>query len=202
MPSFDLDNNEEAGVTWVLQIELVFLALATAGAALVAMIWLERRQRRAPVSVFAEDTSATVFLFDGETLIDSTPGARALLAAIPAQGTPWARLMGWLTPHFAELEPRLLRLALDGALTMTAAPANGQALHLQAELRGGLTRVVLTDPSHQIAPGGQDMMAMRAMEEEIALLRETAARSSALIWKERANGDVIWANNAYMLRAS
>ncbi|MCW1918879.1 PAS-domain containing protein [Rhodobacter sp. KR11] len=187
-------------MTWIVQLELVVLALVTAGAALLALLWIERRHRRAPVSVFAEDTSATVFLFDGDTMIDSTPGARALLAAIPAQGPTWTRLMTYLTPHFSELEARLLRLSVDGALTLTS--DSGNALVLQAELRGGLTRVVLTDPSHQVPHGGQDMMAMRAMEEEISLLRDTAARAPTLIWKERANGDVIWANSAYMLKAS
>lgn len=187
---------------WLLQAELLLLALATAGIVLGAIVWMERRHRRAPVSVFAEDTSATVFLFDGEAMIDSTPGARALLAAIPAQGSPWTRLLTYLTPHFAELEARLLRLPVDGSLTMTSAPEKGNALMLQAELRGGLTRVVLTDPSHQVPAGGQDMMALRAMEEEISLLRDTAARTPVLMWKERSNGDVIWANQAYMLRAS
>ena len=187
---------------WLLQAELLILAVITAGGALAVISWTERRQRRAPVSVFAEDTSATVFLFDGETMIDSTPGARALLAAIPAQGSAWARLMTYLTPHFSELEARLVRLPLDGALTLTSTSDKGNALMLQAELRGGLTRVVLTDPSHQIPSGGQDMMAVRAMEEEITLLRGTAAKAPVLMWKERSNGDVIWANQAYMLRAS
>lgn len=189
-----------AFVTWVLQIELVMLALATAAGALLMMMWIERRQRGAPVSVFAEDTSATVFLFDGETMIDSTPGARALLGAIPAQGSSWSRLITYLTPHFTDLEARLLRLPVDGTLNATS--DKGNTLMLQAELRGGLTRVVLTDPSHQIPAGGHDMMAMRAMEEEITLLRATAAKAPVLIWQERANGDVVWANSAYMLKAS
>lgn len=186
----------------VLQFELVAIALATAGLVLLAVIWLDRREKRAPVSVFAEDTTATVFLFDGDLLIDSTPAARALLAAIPAQGSHWARLMAWLTPHFAELEAQLLRLPLDGALSLSALPETGKPLLLTAELRGGLTRVVLSDPAQGGSHGGQDAMAMRAMEEELSLLRDTAARTSALVWKERANGDVIWANAAYMLRAA
>ena len=191
-------------MTWIVLTELVILALMTAGLAFAALAWIDRRHRRAPVSVFAEDTQATVFLFDGDTMIDSTPGARALLAAIPmqdpAQGSNWVRLMTYLKPHFSELEARLVRLAVDGTLTLTS--DGGKPLMLQAELRGGLTRVVLTDPSHQVPQGGHDMMALHAMEEEIALLRDTAAQAPTLIWKERANGDVIWANQAYMLKAS
>ena len=178
------------------------LALLAAGLAIGALIWQEGRHKRSPVSVFAEDTSATIFLFDGETLIDSTPSARALLAAVPGQGSAWARLMGFLTPQFADLEARFVQLPFDGALTLASAPARGQPLLLQAEMRGGLTRVVLSDPTRDTGQGGQDMMAQRAMQEEIDLLRATITHAPVLMWKERANGDVIWANGAYMLRAA
>lgn len=187
---------------WVTSVELALTALSAAGLALAATVYCERRHRAARVTIFTEDTSATVFLFDGDILVDSTPSARALLAASPVSGSAWAKLMIYLAPHFAELEARLLQLPYEGALTLASAPARGNPLLLQAEQRGGLTRVLLADPSREDRTPGQDLMAQRAMQEELDLLRDTIARAPLLMWRERSNGDIIWANAAYMLRAS
>lgn len=189
-------------INWAQEIDLLLIALAAAALALGAMTLLERRQARRPVTVFAEDTSATVYLFDGEVLVDSTPSARALLAASQVQGAPWVRLMAYLNPHFPELEAKLLRLPFEGAVTLASAPLRGNPLILQADQRGGITRIVVSDPSHDDRPTGQDLMAQRAAQEELDLLRDTVARVPTLMWRERANGDIIWANAAYMLRAS
>jgi PAS domain-containing protein len=45
-------------------------------------------------------------------------------------------------------------------------------------------------------------MAQRALQEEVDMLRDTVARAPFLIWRERPNGDIIWANAAYMLQAT
>lgn len=187
---------------WLTIVELTFSALAAAGLALAALVLCERRQKAARVTIFTEDTSATVFLFDGEVLVDSTPSARALLTSSPASGSAWAKLMIYLAPHFAELEARLLQLPYEGALTLASTPARGNPLLLQAEQRGGLTRIMLADPSRDDRAAGQDLMAQRAMQEELDLLRDTIARAPVLMWRERSNGDIIWANASYMLRAA
>jgi PAS domain-containing protein len=189
-------------IDWMLELDLILMALGAAGLALIATVFFERRHRAARVTIFTEDSSATVFLFDGEVLIDSTPSARALLATSPANGSAWARLMIYLAPHFAELEARLLRLPYEGVLTLASAPLRGNPLLLQAEQRGGLTRLLLSDPSREDHAAGQDLMAQRAMQEELDLLRHTIAHAPLLMWRERSNGDIIWANAAYMLRAS
>ena len=189
-------------INWVLELEFLMTALFAAVLAVAALAVLERRQMRRPVTMFTEDTSATVYLFDGDVLIDSTPSARALLSTIHVQGTAWMKLLSYLVPHFTDLEAKLLRLPTEGAVTLASAPQRGNPLLLQAELRGGLTRVVLADPCRDDRAEGQDLMAQRAVQEELDLLRETVAKSPALMWRERANGDIIWANAAYMLRAS
>ncbi|MBI1171080.1 PAS domain-containing protein [bacterium] len=189
-------------INWVLEAEFLLTALFAAVVALAMMAFLERRNKRQPVTIFAENTTATVYLFDGDVLIDSTPSARALLSTIHVQGSPWTKLLSYLVPHFTDLEARLLRLPVEGAVTLASTPQRGSPLLLQAELRGGLTRLVLADPSREDQSEGQDLMAQRAVQEELDLLRETVARAPILMWRERANGDIIWANAAYMLRAA
>ena len=187
---------------WATEVFLVSIALVAAALAIAAIMFLERRSKRRPVTVFAEDTVSTVFLFDGETLIDSTPSARALLASSAVPGTAWAKLSAYLTPHFPDIDAELGRLPIEGFFTLSSTLNPDSPLFLQADLRGGLTRVVLVDPSQHDASTGQDLMAQRAMQQELDQLRDTVARAPFLMWRERANGDIIWANAAYMLQAA
>ena len=187
---------------WVLALGLALTAiLAAVGGVLLLLLLSERSQRRGR-SIFAQagNSSGTVLLFDGDLLIDSSPGARALLAANHVRGGPWVKLMSYLAPHFPDLESQLLRLPHEGAMTLTS-QATAEPLLLHAEHLGGLTRLTLVDPDHDDRMPRIDPMAQRAQNEELDLLRRTIAKAPALIWRERADGEVIWANAAYLLRA-
>ncbi len=186
---------------WATELFLVSIALTAAALAIAAIVLLEWRSKRQPVTIFAQDATATVFLFDGEALIDSTPSARALLRTRQMPGTAWAKLSTYLAPHFADLDAKLARLPVEGAFTVHSTLHPESPLVLQAELRGGLTRLVLADPNQDSAANGQDLMAQRALQEELDQLRDTVARAPFLMWRERANGDIVWANAAYMLQA-
>ena len=187
---------------WATELFLVSIALAAAALAIGAIVFMERRGRRRQITTFVEDRAATVFLFDGQVLIDSTPSARALLATSPVHGTPWAKLSAFLTSYFADLEAKLECLAEQGSITLHATHNLDNPLILQAELRGGLTRLVLTDLGQLSTSTGQDLMAQRALSDELDQLRDTVARAPFLMWREKANGDIIWANAAYMLQAA
>jgi len=159
------------------------------------------RGARQPGSIFADTGQGAVFLFDGEVLIDATPAARALLATSHNRGAPWIKLLAYLAPHFPDLPDRLLRLAQDGSVVLNSTPDSGPPLILQAEQRGGLVRLVLIDPDKDDRMPAPDPMAQRALNEELALLRQTMAKAPVLVWRERGDGDVIWANAAYLNRA-
>ena len=187
---------------WVFGFGLALTAaLAAVGGILLLMLLSDHDQQRGR-SIFAQTgTSAgTVLLFDGNVLVDSSPGARALLAANHARGGPWIKLMSYLAPHFPDLESQFLRLPHEGALTLTSQVPTGPLL-LHAEHLGGLTRLTLVDPDHDDRMPGIDPLAQRAQNEELDLLRQTIAKAPVLIWRERADGQVIWANAAYLLRA-
>lgn len=189
-------------INWMLELDLILTALFAATLALIVVLYMDRRGKWQPVTVFGEDNPDAVFLFDGEVLVDSTPAARTLLSTSPAPGSAWSRLMTYLLPHFSDLDSVLSRLPLEGALTLASKPSRGKPLLLQAEHRGGLTRLTLSDPARDTRTGGLDMLAQRAMQEELDLLRDAVARAPILMWRERENGDIVWANAAYMLRAS
>lgn len=153
-------------------------------------------------SIFFENASGTVFLFDGDTLLDATPGARALLQASTGRGGPWARLRAYLAPRFPGFEDRLAQLPGEGRMVMASAEDAGAALLLQAELRGGLIRITLHDPESAARLPGLDQLAHRAMQDELDQLRGVMAQAPLLVWREDGAGAVIWANAAYLLQAS
>ena len=186
-------------VDWALGFGVVVTAvLATCGGLLI--LWaLPDRNPRMGGSIFVEQQAGAVFLFDGDALIDATPGARALLAASPGRGGPWATLMAHLAIHFPELEAQLLQMVVGGGISLTSRLT--EPLLLEAELRGGLTRITLTDPEHAGAALGLDPMARRAVQQELDTLRKTLAQMPVLTWREQAGGDVVWANTAYLMRA-
>lgn len=188
-------------IDWILALGIVLTSVLAVTGGLLVMSALPGHRAVTRGSIFAESGTGTIFLFDGEALIDASPGARALLATSHSRGAPYLRLMAYLAPHFPDLDNRLLRLAGEGSFTLTSAPAIGPPLILQAEQRGGLVRLVLIDPDSADRPSGLDPMAQRALNEELDLLRRTVAQAPVLVWREREDGEVVWANAAYLHRA-
>lgn len=166
----------------------------------VIIILVERHAKTKPSTIFSDQAVSATFLFDGDLLVDSTPSARALLAASPTIGGPWIKVLAYLAPYFPDFERQFPRLSTEGSLTFASSPSAGNPMILQAEARGGMTRLVLIDPESENQAPGQDIMTMRAMTEELDFLRTTVSKAPILIWRERGNGDVIWANGAYLLR--
>lgn len=185
---------------WPLALGLILTAVAAASAAVVLASLLQARAGRRSEGVFSDPQGGTVFLFDGETLLDATPGARAILALSPARGGPWLRLLAYLVPRFPDLEARLSRLAGDGRFTLASA-GEGEPLLLTAEMRGGITRLTIDDPSSAERPR-MDHLSQRALAEELDQLRATVAQAPLMMWRESAGGEVIWANAAYLHEAA
>ena len=191
------------GFDWTLALWLLLTALLAALSALGVLMILQSRRVGVSRPLFQEDVQGTVFLFDGETLVDATPGGRALLATTPVRGAAWHRLMAFLSPRFPGLEARLAQLATEGRFTITCdGGGTGRPLTLEAEWRGGLSRLVLADSDGETPLPILDPLSHRAMEDELAMLRGTLTQAPLLVWRENAAGDVVWANAAYLMLAA
>jgi PAS domain-containing protein len=185
-------------VDWMLTVGLVSTAMV---AALLGVVILAAMQRRSPVSkhsIFQDDQSGTVFLFDGDTLIDASPMARALLSASSIRGGPLIRLMSYLQPRFPDLEKRIIDLATVGRFTIASPDDGGSPLVIHAELRGGVTRICIADPKNDKSAPGMDLITQRAMMEELDQMRAVIAQSPIMIWRELEDGDIVWANTVYI----
>lgn len=157
-------------------------------------------------SIFDDRQTATVFLFDGDVLVDCTPAGRAVLAASSSKGCSWTRLLAHLGTTFPDIEQHLARLEEEGAVTLATEATSGTPLLMLAEQRGGLTRIALVDMQTDTGLSGPvpglDPLIFRAMSDELAFARGMLAQAPILAWRERADGAVIWANAAYLLRAT
>jgi PAS domain-containing protein len=162
-----------------------------------------RSAQNAPRSSAMHDPAqGPVFLFDGSILLDCTPAARALLDSTTAQGGDWLRLMAFLLPQFSDIELRLGQLKSLGAFSDMAQLPSGAAMLLQVEMRGGLTKISLTDPDVAEGPGVALAIAHRALSTEVSDLRSMLSVAPILVWRENNAGEIIWVNAPYLILAA
>lgn len=190
-------------IDWASGLGMVMAATLAALGGLFALAALQARVTGGRKNTaFFDPANDTSFLFDGEVLVDATPGARALLKLGSTTGNAWTRLVSYLSPRFPGFESRLATLPGDGPLLLSIAPNAGPPMMLRAELRGGLTRITLLDPEAEGRTPGFDPLTQRAMEEDLDQLRATISHAPFLIWRENSEGEVTWANAAYLLQAA
>ena len=187
---------------WTLAVGMVVVSMLVVMASLILMTVLQMRRSEATDSLFHKDKTATVFLFDGEALLDATPSARFLLASSVVRGGPWFRLLARLGPMFPELEARVITLPNDGQFLLPSRPGVLPPMALRGEYLGGLTRVTLIDADTEQRRPGHDSAAESAVQQEVSAQRNVLSNAPILIWTETLTGDVVWANHAYLSRAA
>lgn len=178
---------------WVSAFALFLTAALVALGSIFVLAALQGDLYRPADRIFADLAGGASFLFDGETLVDATPQARALLAD-GVGDRPWPRMIAALNPHFPQLEAELTGLPDRGTMTLVADGEDKPTL-LRAELRGGLTRISLHGDPRQ---GAMETLALKTRQDELRHLREILAQAPLPIWREREDGAVIWANSRYL----
>ncbi len=114
------------GFDWALGASVLLTALLAAMTGIWFLALIARNTARDSRSVF-QDThrSDTLFVFDGETLIDASPAGRALLSAAPMRGSAWQRLMGFLALRFPQIDTRLANLQTEGRIALNGSTGSG-----------------------------------------------------------------------------
>jgi PAS domain-containing protein len=169
-------------------------------AVLLALAW-QNRGRARRTGLYLPEAPTPTFLFDGDRLLDATSAARALMPeGDDARG--WPRLVARLAPMFPGLAHELEGLARSGRVLIPSAPEVLPPVVLQGEHLGGLTRLTLLDGGTMHPDRGADSATLAALQQEVMAQRAVLSRAPVLMWKETAEGDVIWANHAYLIRAA
>ena len=150
-------------------------------------------------SIFAQGPSRVSFLLDGDRLVDATPAARGLLPD-GEDSRARARLITRFGPTFPNLSEQLAALPRLGQLQIASQPGSGPALVLKAEHLSGLTRLTV-EGGQGVATSQADAATAAALQQEVMAQRAVLSRAPVLMWRETADGTVIWANHAYLIRA-
>lgn len=177
----------------MLAVAVVATSIAAAMVALLALSSLPVGRRKAP-ALASGPLEQAIFLFDDRELVDATGSARALLGAIPGDGSEWARLAGYLSQRLRGFEAGMGALADRGEVELQDDAGD---LRLRAEWLGQLARLTVTDMSAEGQGVLVDALSQKAQEAELATLRETLATAPAPIWRTDPGGAVVWANHAY-----
>jgi len=176
-------------------IVLVGASFLSAVAALFVLPYLPNRDNRPGLTpeMLGEDT---VFLFDNETLLDATPKARKLLDLAPTAMSDWQRFVSLMTPRFPDLTSELSRLADLGLMVLDE--HTGEA-RMRARWLNGVARITLLDPTAEHEDRAPiDKQSLAALQAELGILRKISSEMPALVWQVEANGEVSWANRAYL----
>jgi len=184
--------------SFVLAIALVVASVACAFAALAfltaAQGFLPRRRQKLPP--LQQQIEPTIFLFEGEELVDATGPAKRLLATLVEAGSNWQRLAAYLRTHLPDLDDALVSLATDSHIRLRSQTRSG--LGLLAEHLGECVRITLSDPQSEGQAILIDGLSLLAQEQEIAAHRETLSLVPYPIWRTSMNGRLIWANQRYL----
>lgn len=173
--------------------------LSVIGGLIVLTVLQRPHDDKGKTSIFREGNDATVFLFDGEDLLDATPSAYRLLTGSTFTDKPWFALLERLSTRFENLEERLAEVAINGSVALSGLPREGaQPIALRADLRGGLTKITLVNPAREVMPHHGDTLTVHALDSELQELRDASNAAPFPIWRVMANGDITWANTAYM----
>ncbi len=176
---------------------------------------------RKPESVRAD--GAAVFLVENGALLDSNTRGRELLRCLsgmdPDDDLPsaqtvnaaaWDRLLAFLLPVFPDLAAHVRN---DGPASPAGAEpsgwnlsaSDGSGLRLTGQqLPDGVLRLRLASDAGAENAGSADdallldRLSWQAMTQELDLLRRSIDLAPAPAWRENAQGEVIWANGAYL----
>jgi len=174
---------------------MMALAFSVAFAVLWLLTLIDERTRRKTTGFMAQPDNSIAFLFDNEALVNASESARYMLSDAPVGGTDWARLLALLLPRFPDLAERVAELAERSKILLQS--LDGMTC-LEAEWRDGLARICLVDSETANSGANLDQHRLKAIEQELETLRATAQNAPFLVWRQRQDGTVTWANNSYL----
>ncbi len=182
-----------SGLSWTFALVLVITSFGTAVVALLAVGHLQPK-RRVTWDRLSKSSGGMTFLFEDEDLVDATEEARIFLASGPETLPPWPRFLALLASSFPDIGARAAKLADVGVIELRARDGTAR---LEAEWKSGLARFCLHQ-DEEIEPAEYDGFSVAAMAEELDVLRKVVDDAPLLAWREDEDGQVTWANGAYI----
>lgn len=174
---------------------LTTLSFFVAFASLWVLAQFDGRQKWRQSGFMKKPDSCTAFIFEDQQIVDATKSARQLLAPAPVGESDWATLANLLARKFPRLNEEIEKLSESGRLELTATSGVSKLI---ATMRNGILRLELCQLTVEDEPLHIDQKCYDAMEQELETLRATVATAPFLVWRQRQDGSIDWANNSYL----
>ncbi|TKW66751.1 MAG: PAS domain-containing protein [Paracoccus denitrificans] len=187
----------------VPDLSILLALLGGAASVFIAMMAVRVSERRNRPALLAPDLlEPCIFLYQGERLVDATPPARRILAG--CSGTSLSSFKSWLAHRFDDLELLDNLARTGGSVALTGHSGSGPSCMrlLAKEAVDGSVRLILERPDTEASAIIVDSLSQQAMEEEIAMLRGIVESAPMLMLRRDLQGNVVWANAAYLHAAT
>ncbi len=173
------------------------VSLSVAMFSIWAIAHFQKAKSKTPYDLMIEDDAETAFLFDGDILISATESAYKLIGPKTNEISDLQRLISAFSPRFSTLSNDLL--ALGGEGTLTIIPDNPKdTARIKAEWWDGFARLIFVDTQDDTQAPLVENTNITALETELETLRRTAKLAPYLVWQETSDGEINWANAAYL----
>lgn len=205
--------------TLTLAVVLVATSVLSVFAALLLAAALEKGHKRSTVAPPGDDA---VFLVADGLLVDCNETGSRLLATLQDRAAPdgicvaadsggatrFQTLLQHLAPSFPDILSHL-KGSVAGSATgdgWVLRAIDGSGLILGGADAQGALRLTLsqgTATGTEAASNGEDTVLLdrfswRALNDELRVLRRTTDAAPTPAWRERADGQIVWANGAYL----
>lgn len=157
----------------------------------------QKTKKKSLHALMIEADAETAFLFDGDVLLNATESAYKLIGPKTKDVNDLQRLISAFSSRFSTLSNDLLALGAEGELTIMPDNPNDSA-RIKAEWWDGFARLVFIDTEDDAETPLLENTNITALETELEILRRTAKLAPYLVWQETPDGEINWANAAYL----
>ncbi|MGR3514702.1 MAG: PAS-domain containing protein [Paracoccaceae bacterium] len=173
-------------------IEDFLLYALGAMVALIVGFGLSRRGKKPLRSTLADDTM--IVLAAEDHIIDANFAAARVIQRARNGMSDIEQFRLFLSQHFENAGDLLQPSGPENGETFQSRDGQMQAIKHVAENRVRLTIFVVEEGS----PFVGDIHTLRAIEGELQTLRANTAAAPFLLWRQNADGDIVWVNQAYL----
>ena len=187
-----------AGLFWgtlTVQFDLVAVLFFMSGLAFAGLFGFALLSRGgASAANSSEQDDSLVFLLKDGEVVDTNFGARRILDTVVGPSSDAKKLRLFLSNHFEDFDTLLLSAGATGDMTGIACDGQSQVVR---EVAGDTVKLQVNFVS-DTGPGARDVHAMRALENELSMLRANTSAAPFLLWRQNNAGEITWVNRAYL----
>ncbi|MEM9853051.1 MAG: PAS-domain containing protein [Pseudomonadota bacterium] len=182
-----------------LFVFLILLPIACGISIVALVLWarLSADPDQAVHSLVSRAGGQTIFLFDGEDLVDCTPPARRIMEDLAKGGSDLQRLLRGLNRRFGGL-PEAARIAETRFEGVYLPFERSDTLRLRFQSWDGFLQVMLSEAEEAGEGFGDRLIETNDPQSELSTLRALSDEAPFLMWQTDADGTVEWGNEAYL----